>query len=328
MPVELVLKEAARIREIVIDTGLAVVAIPVDPARGVLAAGSRRITLTVHTLDPATIPAGPRSLIGSSAALEFKLSVDGVPVDGLDGLPIRLELPYRLKQGEAPGRVVAYYIGDDGHAEVVKNSRYDSSIASVVLHPKRLGRFAAAYANVSFKDLTGFAWAQESIASLAARDIAAGTGGGAFEPSRPVTRAEFIRLLMGAFDLVDEGAAVTFRDVEAGAWYASAVASAQKLGIVKGRTDGTFGPNDPIARQDMAVMIFQAAEALGEDLVAGASAVPFTDQSAVSAYASEAVKAMQKSGLILGTGNGKFQPKAHANRAQAAVILYRLYQRM
>jgi hypothetical protein len=330
VPVDMVLKEGARIREILIDTALAVVTIPVDPASGVLTAGSRKITLAINTLDPAALPASVRNLIDSSALLDFKLSVDGVPLAGFQGRPISVEIPYPLKSGEAPGRVVAYFIDSDGHMEVVKNARYSLSSETVIFKPGRFGSYAAALAKVSFKDLSGFAWAEESVEALAARDIAAGTGNGAFRPNRLITRAEFIRMLMGAVDLIDDDATSTFRDIKSGAWYESAIASAQKLGIVKGKTDGTFGVNDLITRQDMAVIIFQTAEALKADLGigTGTAPAPFSDQSAVSAYALQAVKSMQKGELIQGMADGKFEPKAQANRAQAAVILYRLIQRI
>lgn len=324
LPVDIVLKEGARIHEIVIDTGLAVITIPADPARGVLSSGSKKLTLTEGKVDASSLPGSVRNVIGSSQVYDFKLSVDGVALGALKGRPISVEVPYTLKSGEHPGQVVAYFIGGDGRLEVVKNANYQPSSGTVIFRPEHFSQYAAVFAGVSFKDLSGFAWAQESVEALAAREIVAGTGSGAFQPNRPVTRAEFIRMLMGAADLIDDQAKSTFADVKAGAWYTSAIASAQKLGIVKGKSDGTFGINDPITRQDTAVMIYKAAEVLKADLGTGTSAAAFSDQAAVSGYAAEAVRAMQRSGLIQGMGNGKFEPKAQANRAQAAVILYKL----
>ncbi|HHW00656.1 MAG TPA: S-layer homology domain-containing protein, partial [Clostridiaceae bacterium] len=55
--------------------------------------------------------------------------------------------------------------------------------------------------------------------------------------------------------------------------------------------------------------------------------VPFTDEAEISGYAKEAVAAIQKAGIIKGTGDGRFAPKNNATRAEAAVIIYRLLNR-
>ncbi|MBP3965813.1 S-layer homology domain-containing protein, partial [Paenibacillus sp. DLE-14] len=47
-------------------------------------------------------------------------------------------------------------------------------------------------------------------------------------------------------------------------------------------------------------------------------------QGAISAYAQEAVLAVQEAGLMNGLGNGSFAPKGETTRAQAAVTIYRV----
>ena len=179
---------------------------------------------------------------------------------------------------------------------------------------------------VYFSDLESVPWAKESIEALAAKGIVKGPGDGTFRPGNKVTRAEFLKMLMTAFDLIDKDAQSTFSDVKAGMWYYEAVASAEKLGIVKGKGDGSFGVNEHISRQDMAVMVYRTSLILGMNLSVGPGEVMFADKDDISAYALEAVAAMQKNGIINGVGGNRFAPKNNATRAEAAVIIYRLYK--
>lgn len=139
-----------------------------------------------------------------------------------------------------------------------------------------------------------------------------------------VTRAEFINMLMQALDLADESADSTWSDVKEGTAYYGSIAAAQKFGIVKGKADGSFGVNESISRQDMAVIIFRAAKMLKVKLKDSGAVSPFKDNNDIASYAKEAVSALQKTGVINGMNVGLFMPKGQVTRAQAVVIIYRL----
>lgn len=96
------------------------------------------------------------------------------------------------------------------------------------------------------------------------------------------------------------------------------------MGIVNGRPDGTFGVNDQISRQDMAVMCVRLADAIGMQLEELKTYEAFTDEADVSDYAKESVEKLYKSGIVNGTGEGAFAPLGNANRAQAAKIIYEM----
>jgi len=179
---------------------------------------------------------------------------------------------------------------------------------------------------VYFSDLESVPWAKESIEALAAKGIVSGVGDGTFRPDNNVTRAEFIKMLIMAFDLVDENAVSTFNDVKEGMWYYKPIASAEELGIVKGKGDGTFGINEHITREDMAVMVYRTSLILGMNLSTGSGEVPFMDKEDIASYALEAVAAMHEKGIIKGIGDNMFAPKNNATRAEAAVLIYRLYK--
>jgi hypothetical protein len=136
-------------------------------------------------------------------------------------------------------------------------------------------------------------------------------------------------MLVATFGLKASGTAATYSDVNADAWYASFVSAAAANGIITGYSDGTFKPNAPISRAEMATMAARAmkvalqAKAVtnGEELLKNT----FQDASGISASMQADVALAVKKGLILGVKEGTFDPNGKSNRAQAAVILYRLF---
>ena len=54
----------------------------------------------------------------------------------------------------------------------------------------------------------------------------------------------------------------------------------------------------------------------------------FSDYVDVSEYAKEAVSVLYGNGIVNGTGNGSFLPKANATRAEASVIIYRCMEEL
>ncbi|MBY9080034.1 S-layer homology domain-containing protein [Paenibacillus sp. HN-1] len=260
--------------------------------------------------------------IGSSPVYDLSLTVDGAPVSW-QGRLVRISLPYTLSAGEKANQVVAYYLNDNGGLEAVKNSRYNNG--AVTFAPKHFSKYAAASSSVSFTDTGSYGWAQDSIDFMAARGIVSGYGDGSFKPNGSVTRAEFLQMLTQALDLNTAGAVSSFTDVKSGAWYYSSVASAQKLGLVQGKPDGSFGPGDLLSRQDMVVMLSKALQLQGVS-VTGSSAVAFSDSADISAYARESVAKASAAGLISGQGNNRFAPHSGASRAEASVVIGNLLQ--
>ncbi|OMD41536.1 hypothetical protein BSK56_27045 [Paenibacillus borealis] len=326
------------VRTVKIETGAADILLNESFLKVYADGKSNKLEISVSAIDPAGLPLQASALLGVNVLSDFGLSVDGtaVPASVLKAKGVKVALPYTLKPGENPNKVVAYYLNDKRELEVVKSGKYNTAAGTLEFNLNRSGSYATRYSNVSFKDIATAAWAVDSIEALAARGAIQGTNADNFNPSGNVTRAEFIKILMNAFDLVDESVVSTFTDVKQGAWYAGAVASAQKLGIVKGKPDGTFGLNEEITREEMAVMLHRLAQLANVSLSGAANAgvnantsnnaapVSFSDLDQVSSYAADAVEDMSKSGVIGGMPDGKFAPDSQATRAQAATVIFRL----
>ena len=174
----------------------------------------------------------------------------------------------------------------------------------------------------TFNDLELCEWARDAIEYLAKKQIASGMGDGNFYPDNPVTRAEFVKLIVCAFGFYDETAGCSFEDTDLSQWHYRYIASAAKKGIIKGLDEHIFGCNDNITREDMAVIAMRAAIVAGKKLTQGEEA--FKDSDEISDYAEEAVGVLSCSGIISGLGNGIFAPKYFTTRAETAVLIYRL----
>lgn len=178
-----------------------------------------------------------------------------------------------------------------------------------------------------FGDIESVAWAKESIEGLYAKKIITGDDKGNFNPNNPVTRAEFVKMLVSAMNLELKTEGEGFLDVAKDKWYHSYILTAAAESIVNGIGDGKFGPENVISRQDVAVIIYNAAKKLGiiEDSFANGE---ITDINTVSDYAKTAVETLYSEGMISGVGDGCYAPRDNMTRAQAAVIIWKFTDRM
>jgi len=176
----------------------------------------------------------------------------------------------------------------------------------------------------SFMDLEEVSWAKEAITYLEEKGIVSGTEKGKFDPMAPVSRAQFVKMLSVAFGFYSENSSCSFADVPNGSWFYAYVASAAAKGIIFGRDDGTFGPDDSITRQDMSVIAYRCAQIKN----VGVTAVEFKDKAEIAPYALDAVTTLGSAGILSGTGNGEFNPNATSTRAQAAKVIFELIKHM
>ncbi|WP_168120845.1 polysaccharide lyase [Paenibacillus sp. HB172176] len=167
-------------------------------------------------------------------------------------------------------------------------------------------------------------WAEASFiraAELRIWDVP--QAGEAFHPNKPITRADWVRLLVRALDLPAPPAgagASAFADL-AGLDEAqkTAIASAAQAGIINGFADGSFRPQAEVARAQMAVML---ARALKLASAAEASSL-YADDAALPDWSRDSVYALSAQGVLQGRGGKAFAPEAATSIAEALVALLR-----
>lgn len=174
-----------------------------------------------------------------------------------------------------------------------------------------------------FNDLTNYEWAKDAILSLAAEGVVNGKGNKQFAPGDNVTRAEFTKIIIGAFNLTEDDAQLSFSDIQKDHWGYKYIATATKMGIVNGVSDTRFNPNGKITRQDMATICYRVLESIGK-IADTAEKKEFSDENEISEYAKKAVETLSGMGVINGKGNKMFAPKDFATRAEAAKIIHSL----
>lgn len=212
--------------------------------------------------------------------------------------------------------------GGSGGGSKSSNSVINAStvgIAGIEVDPEPINEVKEEV--VEFDDLDTVAWAKDAVMALHQRGIVSGKGENKFAPNDPVTREQFVTMLVNAFELKGNDESVVFDDVKADDWFADYVKIAAQNGIVKGTGTG-FGTGKQITRQDMAVMVMNTVTAMNLELAPTKEAVEFADEQEISQYATEAVKTLSLAGIINGMGDGAFNPKGVNTRAQAAVVIY------
>ncbi len=157
-------------------------------------------------------------------------------------------------------------------------------------------------------------WAKDYIKTLATNGVVGGYDDGTFGPNKNVTRAEYIKMIVGMFGL-EESAENIFTDVADDAWYKEYVEKAVAAGLIQG-DGGNFNPDATITRQDAAVILYRLGIAAGE------TEVEFSDEANVADYAKDAVEVLASAGIINGS-DGKFNPANAITRAETAAILCR-----
>ena len=176
-----------------------------------------------------------------------------------------------------------------------------------------------------FQDLTGYAWAEQAITSLAEKEVISGYGDGSFRPAQTVTREEFVKMAVCAAGIFNPNAECGFADTDSGQWYYRYIASGVENGIIDGIGDNRFGIGEPVSRQDMTVIVCRLAEKQGVDMAAKRSYANFNDEAFIADYAKESVQKLYAAKMINGVETTRFAPLDNATRAQAAKILYDVF---
>ena len=172
-----------------------------------------------------------------------------------------------------------------------------------------------------FTDVAEGDWYYDAVAYCYENGIMDGTSSVSFAPGMLLNRAMAAQVL---YNLADGTAstAAGFPDVAASAWYADAVNWAAANGYVTGYDNGSFGPEDSLTREQLAVILYRYA---GSPEPTG-SLDGFTDAASASDYAVDALRWAVGEGLLTGKDGGRLDPAGTASRAELAQILARFAQ--
>ncbi|MFD0959150.1 S-layer homology domain-containing protein [Paenibacillus chungangensis] len=233
-------------------------------------------------------------------------------------LTIALASP--LETADLANRTGVYRYDEAEDRWVYAGGTVDAAWQTVDVPVKHPGMYALFTYEPSFTDMNGH-WARQEVEVLAARWIVNGMATGNFKPKQSVTRAQFAKMLVEAAGLTEEiRDAGTFKDVPAGHWAAPWVEQAAAAGWIKGYEGGMFKPNAEVTREEMMVMLANAAGLKRDE--SGNVIADYADSGQVSSWARPSVEAVIRSGIVQG-GGGRIHPGDTSTRAEAAAVIYR-----
>lgn len=180
----------------------------------------------------------------------------------------------------------------------------------------------AAEPEIPFTDVSENASYYDAVKYVYEEDLMNGTSETKFAPNSTLTRGMVATILYRIEGNPAATYAGSFADVADGVWYTDGVEWAAEAGVVNGYTNGNFGPEDPVTREQLAAMLYRYAEYKGYDVTARADLADYTDSANISAYAIENVQWALAEGILL-DANGAID---NAIRAEVAVAVAAFHQ--
>jgi len=254
-------------------------------------------------------PAGP-----AFAFAVYRLKGD--EAEELAALPAPVVLSTSGPDDADPDLLGIYRVTEDGRPAYAGGEWRDGVLTA---EADRTGRYVKLEYERSYRDVAASHWAYKAIRAASAKHLMNGMPDGSFSPREEMTRAQLAAILARALKLEASGDG-PFQDVEAGRWYAEAVAAAFEAGIVSGKSRELFGPDETITREQAAVMFVRAYEQrFGE--IPAASRPAYEDADQISPWALDAVAKAGELGLMIGKAPDRFDPQGRLTRAEGAQLI-------
>lgn len=177
--------------------------------------------------------------------------------------------------------------------------------------------FPAKAAGIPFSDITPSAWYYHAVEDVYAKGWMNGTDANTFSPDTSLTRAMLAVILWRIEGCPSAGASVVFTDTAPNDWFADGLSWCVETGLFAGYPDGSFGPNDAVTREQLAVVFHRYADAEIRELEAGTAQVSVKNG---CAWAANACAWANAQGLFIGA-LGTLDLCAPAGRAEIAYWL-------
>ncbi len=314
-----------------VSTAIGSITIPNTMLAGNSELKSKNASITIAQGDRSSLSNEAAAAIDNRPLLQLTLKVDGVQTEwNHPGAPVIITIPYTptAKELVDPENIVVYYIDGSGKLASVPSGRYNPAAGAVTFTTTHFSQYAIAYVHKTFGDLRNAEWARKSIEVMASKGIINGTGANIYSPSANITRADYLVMLVKTLGLT-ASFDINFEDKKPGAYYYQSIGIGKKLGIASGTGNNHFNPQENISRQDMIVLTANALSKLKEMQAVEDTNVldRFNDKADIAGYAAKSMATLVTEGLISGQGD-KLNPGSRATRAEAAVFLYKIYNKI
>ena len=179
-----------------------------------------------------------------------------------------------------------------------------------------------------FDDVNENDWFYNAVKYMKDNRYMSGTTETTYSPSSKLTRGMLVTILHNMEGKPKATGTSKFADVQnKNMYYYSAVLWASNNKIVNGYTNGKFGANDNITREQLAVMLSNYCKYKGKYKATNANYSKFSDSGKISGFAKTGMNWAVANNIVNGS-NGKLNPQGTANRAEAAAMIYNYCNRI
>lgn len=170
-------------------------------------------------------------------------------------------------------------------------------------------------------DLSRDQWYYDAVLFGLSQGYFSGVGDGLFLPEQQLNRAQMAQVLWTMSGCPEAETQTQFEDVHPSDWFSSSISWCQKEGLITGYDAVSFGPYDPLSREQMIVILHRYARHTGSSLRANANMARFTDRAEISSWAYDSMRWAVTNRLITPTDNN-LQPHTIVSRGELAAVLY------
>ncbi len=193
--------------------------------------------------------------------------------------------------------------------------------AYVIDDPTKAEKVVAVLKEVPFDDVKTVDWYYLAVKDMYDKKYMSGTTSKTFSPSSKVTRGMLVTILHNMENKPYVSGKSKFSDVQNSKdYYYVAIKWAAKNNIVSGYSNGKYGPNDPITREQLAVILNNYCKYKKKYKATTANLSSFKDKNKISSYAKWGMNWAVGNKIINGS-NGNLNPQGTATRAETAAMI-------
>lgn len=207
---------------------------------------------------------------------------------------------------------------ENGTAQVSVKTESDSSFRLIAKGDFGQIKSKSLRASI-FEDIPKTHRYADAIKYLKDNQIVKGYGDGTFRADNQINRAESVKILLEGNNIPTSEQTSSFPDVGTNAWFTPYVATASKQGIVKGYSDGSFKPEQPISRAEFTKVALETANIAIPNEANNLYADVKEDM-----WFSRYMSVAKRYNFFETYGGGNVEPSRPITRGEAAFIMYKI----
>ncbi len=179
--------------------------------------------------------------------------------------------------------------------------------------------------NYGVAKYTGFIsqWAKEAVAE--AKKINLINADENYNYTAVITREEFCEFIFNYFTTVPDGLTAIYAENPFADTDNTHISVLNALGVIKGKSETEFAPNDYLTREEAATIIFRLINTVHSGWTATEQYFDFADSEQISYWAMNSIQVICNMGIMKGVGDNNFAPQDLYTIDQAIATLVRVY---